>query len=223
MDYISHLFFSAMIVLVICSHHREKAEKNLPAGIEFNKETLRRICLDGDNWCITWSEDNSQITSLCEGIWIKFDYPEEGYFQNHLYRLTDKADNFQIEDIANYPVLRFDHGSPFSYGNISVDGTLYSTISKTPEDGWSGPFREIKLLKTTDNGETWYRIGKFGNELLLEGAMDSMRNVVNETEMFFLEEYRLPRCDQMAWPFSFVTFVQNGQNNSAAKDEYLHI
>ena len=56
-----------------------------------SKETISRIGIDGDNWCITWVEDGSQVTSLCDGIWLKLDYPEEGYFHNHLFRITGEA------------------------------------------------------------------------------------------------------------------------------------
>jgi len=47
---------------------------------------------------------------------------------------------------------------------LSVDGILYSVVSKTPGPGWSGPFRGIKLLKSADNGKTWCRVDRFGRE-----------------------------------------------------------
>ncbi len=50
-----------------------------------------------------------------------------------------------------------------------------------------------------------------------------MRNVVNEAEMFSLEEYGMPHQQQQAYPFSFFDFVQEGQANSAAKDDYIYI
>ncbi len=217
-------YLSTLIILMSgCSVKQQKENNKVPMGVEFQKKTLKRVGTDGDNWCITWAKDNSQITSMCDGIWMKLDYPDEGYFHNHLYRLIGEADNFQREDIPNYPVLSGEQGSWFGYGIISVDGNIYSTISKTPKDGWSGPFTGFKLLKSSDNGKSWYRINRSGEESLLNNRMDSMRNVVNEAEMFFLEEYGLPHHKQVAWPFTFVSFVQNGQNNSAARDGYIYI
>jgi hypothetical protein len=78
------------------------------------------------------------------------------------------------------------------------------------------------LLKSKDNGDTWYRVDRHGNERKL-GPRDSARNEVNPHEMFFLEEFGLPHQKQKAYPFSFVDFVKCGKNNSAAKDNYLYI
>ena len=50
-----------------------------------------------------------------------------------------------------------------------------------------------------------------------------MRNVVNREEMFFLEEYGMPHITKRAYPFSFVSFVQDGQDNKASKDGYIYI
>ncbi len=42
-------------------------------------------------------------------------------------------------------------------------------------------------------------------------------------EMFFWEESGKFLHGEMAYPFSFCSFVQNGKANSAAKDEYIYI
>ncbi len=192
--------------------------KKKPVGVQFHNETIKRLGGRGDNWCITWAKDNSQITSMCDGNWLN--NPVTGY-RNHLYRIIGDADDFQREDIPDYPVLS-DTISYFGYGIISVDGNIYSAVSKTPDVHWSGPFLGVKLLKSPDNGNTWFRVDRNGNELQLE-PLDSMRNVVNDAEMFSLEEYGLPHKEQLSYPFSYFDFVQCGQDNSAAKDDYLYI
>jgi hypothetical protein len=195
----------------------EIAHKGVPSGVIFHKDTLFRLDGRGDNWRPVWAADDSQIVPMCDGSWLGI----KGY-HNHLYRITGGPDKFLREDIPNYPDFSGGPGSWFGYGVVSVDGILYSAVSKTPGDSWSGPFRGIKLLKSQDNGDTWYRVDRQGNERKL-GPQDSARNEVNPKEMFFLEEFGLPHQRQEAYPFSFVDFVKSGKDNSSAKDDYLYI
>ena len=213
LKFVTVLVFIATL-LIGCNLTKQKK----PVGIEFHKETLKRLGERGDNWCITWAADNSQITSMCDGNWLN---DPEGGWRNHLFRVVGDADNFQREDIPKYPNLR-DTISYFGYGIVSVDGNIYSAASKTPGLSWSGPFRGVKLLKSPDNGSSWYRVDRNGNELQLE-VNDKMRDVVNNAEMFSLEENGLLHNEQLAYPFSYFDFVQCGKDNSAAKDEYLYI
>ncbi|WP_146947941.1 DUF4185 domain-containing protein [Cyclobacterium qasimii] len=199
----------------------EESKKAVPEGVTFNKETLKRLGASGDNWCLTWTADGSQMVSMCDGNWLdQKNYASQ--IHNHLYRIKGGPENFEREDLPNYPEFSGKEGSWFGYGIVAVNGTIYSAVSKTPGSAWSGPFTGVKLLKSTDNGESWSRVDREGNELLLT-AMDSMRNVVNEQEMFSLKEHGLPHQTQEAYPFSFFDFVQNGKDNSAAKDEYVYI
>ena len=212
---VSLLFFTG------CSRLQKIEKTDIPISVEFQKETLKRLGAGGDNWCITWVKDGSQITSMCDGNWLKLDN-KYGGFHNHLFRVLGESNGFQREDIPIYPDFSGGEGSWFGYGIVAVDDNVYSVVSKTPGESWSGPFTGIKLLKSSDNGNSWNRIDKQGNELFIT-AKDSMRNVVNNEEMFFLKEYGIPHQEQVAYPFSFVDFVQNGQNNSAAKDDYIYI
>ncbi len=218
MKKLTRLFALTFLLLSACSPHQKK---QLPTDVKFQKETIKRLGGNGDNWCITWAKDNSQITSMCDGNWLNIETPNDG-FHTHLFRIKGDAANFTREDIPNYPDFSGNDGSWFGYGIIAIDNTIYTTISKTPGESWSGPFRGIKLLKSTDNGKTWNRIDQNRNELFID-VNDSIRNIVNEKEMFFLEEYGVPHRQQTAYPFSFVSFVQDGQNNSANKDGYIYI
>ncbi len=189
-----------------------------PVGVDFHQDTLFRLGAHGDNWCITWAADDSQITSMCDGDWL-----DSGHgYHNHLFRILGGPDHFTREDLPGFPDFSGKEGSWFGYGIISVDGVLYSAVSKTPGTSWSGPFRGIKLLKSPDNGATWFRVDRHGNERRL-APLDEARNEVSEAEMFFLEEFGQPHVKQQAYPFSFVAFVQNGKDASAAKDDYIYI
>lgn len=192
--------------------------KPLPIGVIFHKETLYRSDGWGDNWCITWMADDSQIASMCDGNWLG----GKESFHNHLYRILGGPRNFERQDIPGYPQYVWGTGSWFGYGIVSVDGRLYSVVSKTPANQWSGPFRGIKLLTSADNGRTWYRVKRRGQQRQID-PRDESRNEVNLEEMFFLEEFGLPHQNKEAYPFSYVDFVKCGKDNNAAKDNYLYI
>ncbi len=208
----------AVLLLIIASQVGYAGIKPVPTGVVFCKNTLYRSDARGDNWCITWAADGTQITSMCDGNWLG----GKQSYHNHLYRVVGDPDDFARQDVPGYPQFVSKTGSWFGYGIVSVDGILYSVVSKTPANRWSGPFRGIKLLKSKDNGSTWYRVDRHGEERKI-GPWDDARNEVDADEMFFLEEFELAHQSQNAYPFSYVDFVKEGKDNSAAKDDYLHI
>ena len=217
-DRFSSSFCVTLFVLMVPSQVGHGRDKLTPTGVIFHRDTIYRSNNRGDNWCITWAADDSQVTSMCDGNWLG----GERSYHNHLYRIVGGPDGFSRRHIPGYPQFIWGTGSWFGYGIVSVDGVLYSVVSKTPASRWSGPFRGIKLLRSPDNGKTWCRVSRHGEERKI-GPFDDARNDVSETEMFFLEEYGLPHQQRRAYPFSFVDFVQQGKDHSAAKDDYLYI
>ena len=192
---------------------------SVPAGVTFHLDTIHRSVERGDNWCITWAADGSQVTSMDDGDWL---HSKEGGYHNRVYRISGGPTDFEREELVGYPDFSGTEGSWFGYGIVSVDGALYSAVSKTPGDSWSGPFRGVKLLKSVDNGRSWSRVDRHGNERPL-ASDDKARNLVSPEEMFSLEEFGRPHQTQEAYPFSFFDFVQHGRDHSAAPDEYLYI
>ena len=210
--------FSSLIAITIlfpsCGKNPPK-----PIDVSFHTETMTRIDDHGDNWCITWTHEGDQVTSMCDGNWLNGEY----HYHNHLYRIVGEADGFTREDIPEYPQFTYDHTGWFGYGVISIGKNLYSTVSKTPGEDWSGPFRGIKMLKSSDSGKSWYRVNSQGEERYLDPWDDSAREDISPEEMFFMEESGRFKRDRMAFPFSFCSFVQNGQANAAAQDDYIYI
>ena len=213
-----------LLILMACDNGvvvgQDNSQKSVPVKVNFQQETLKRIGRAGDNWCTTWAKDGSQITNMCDGNWTGGQEPS--FIHNNVYRITGEADSFEKSDILAYPDFSGEEGSWFGYGIVAVDDNIYCTISKTPGTSWSGPFTGLKILKSADNGETWHRVNRRGQEQLLEDK-GALRNVVNEEEMFFLKEHGKPHKKQEAYPFAFVSLVQNGQNGSASKDEFVYI
>lgn len=188
----------------------------VPTDVTFHKDTLFRSSGRGDNWCLTWAADGAQVTSMCDGSWLG----GETRFHTRLYRVLGGPDGFEVTDVPGYPSIVQGRGSWFGYGVLSVNGVLYSAVSKTPGDWWSGPFRGFKLLRSDDEGQTWDRVDRDGLRRRIEG---NAMNEVSPQEMFFLEEFGLRRKKQEAYPFSYVSFVQHGQDHSASPDGYVYI
>jgi hypothetical protein len=198
--------------------------KATPKNVYFRSETLYRSDGHGDTLCLTWADDDNQITAMCDGDWLSDAHRDEKkrQYHNHLYRIKGDASNFDRLDIPAYPALRSGEGGWFGYGIIAVDGDLYTAASKTPRLHWSGPFRGVKLLKSSDGGQNWHRVDRQGQERYL-APDDPARHVVDAIEMFTLEEFGRPHSEQQAYPFSYFDFVQHGKNNAAAPDDFLYI
>jgi hypothetical protein len=75
------------------------APQHVPTGVVFDSGHIYRSDNRGDNWCITWAADDSQITSMCDGNWLG----GKQSYHNHLYRIIGAPDDFSREDIPNYP------------------------------------------------------------------------------------------------------------------------
>jgi hypothetical protein len=143
-------------------------------------------------------------------------------YSNRLYRLVGGPDDFTREDIPAYPEFKFGARGWFGYGIASVDGAIYSFVSKCPKNSWSGPFRGMKLWISSDNGATWARVNAAGDERLI-GTTDDARHSIERDEMFFFEEEGVNAHGQIAYPFSFCDIAQHGRDNNAARDGYVYI
>lgn len=190
----------------------------VPVSVQFDTETLRRVPERGDNWCITWARDGSQITSMDDGDWFE----GGNTYHNRLYRIIGGSDDFSREEVVGYPRFVDEGKGWFGYGIYSVNGTLYSMVSRTPSHEWDGPFLGVKMLRSADQGKTWYRVNKDAQTRLLAPG-DTAREEVSAEEMFFLKEFGVNKHGKTAYPFSFCDFVQRGQDNAAAQDEFTYV
>lgn len=190
-----------------------------PVAVRFDLPTLKRIGGKGDNWCQTWAADDSVITAMSDGDWLSGEYR----YHSRLYKIYGDLNSFSRQEVHNYPRFHTDDDGWFAYGIVSVGGVLYSTVSKTQNAAWSeGPFRGVKMLRSYDNGASWSRVDRYNNDKPV-GAWDRSIQSVDAGEMFFKEEFGRHGSGKNAYPFSYLTFVQNGQDNRASKDGYVYM
>jgi len=208
-----------MTILLLPASSRSQNSTKQPTGVSFKLETLKRLGAKGDNWCITWAKDNSQITSMDDGNWLS---DEIGYHHN-IYRITGGSRDFERTRIPEYPKFVSAGEGWFGYGVCAIDDLIYSAVSRTQGENWSGPFRGIKLLKSSDNGDHWNRVSRDGSLRMVAPYDSAAREEITHEEMFFFEEHGRAHDGQMAYPFASIAFVQNGRANSAAKDQFIYM
>ncbi len=220
---------SLALLLLGCTPEQKNTggvdEPEITNGVSFYKETLRRVGtggVAGDNWCVTWANDDSQIISMDDGSWLD----PTGSYHNRLYKITGSSDfrhNSDVTEIENYPYFRDGGGERgwYGYGVVSIGNTLYTTLSLTPNTKFN-PFIGVKILKSPDNGENWYRVNKQGKERKL--STDNLANYETDSgEMFFDREFGKTGHGRTSYPFVWLSFVQNGKAAAASKDGYIYI
>ena len=184
-----------------------------PIGVIFDSASLVRSGRSGDNWCITWADDDHQYTAQDDGC----GWGGTTYWNNRVWRIRGDpaapglASSFEPEFLAgypNYPLPPGTTGGWYGYGIVSVDGTLYHLVTRCTDDRWSLPFVGAKLITSTDHGASWLlHDGRPAQDVCLDQAPGAM---------FFLHE-------EETWAFSQVSFVQCGKDNGDAKDDYVYL
>ena len=203
------IFF--LLHVISCDQSKRLEIKQVPIGVDFQKETLLRSGVKGDNWCITWSADGNQYTSMCDGMgWDTL----HGFHRTRVFRIGGDSDNFKPAYLDGYP-LAIDRTSWFGYGIVSVEGYLYNFLSQVPLDYWSGPFLGTKLIYSPDFGKRWFRH---------DGIEITGKTLSKDPEtMFFWKEAGRKRVDTIGYAFSQVSFVQMGQDNSRLIDDFVYM
>lgn len=204
----------------------EKPPVRTPIGVNLNTESLFRTkqFSFGDNWPLTWTADGNQMTSMSDGALV----PEGRTFHNMTYYIKGEADDFTYSKVLGYPEFlfgtpEFEHPGWYGYGIIAIDETIYSMVSKVPESSFYGPFLGVKMLKSTDNGASWYRVNRNGETRLIAATDFDGSHSVDVEDMFFWKEFGREINQRTYYPFSFLAFVQNGQAGRASPDGYIYI
>src|SRR5262245_34506451 len=127
------------------------------------EDTTLRLGGQGDNWHMSWADDDSQVVSLCDGSgWRGL---RRQSYNSRLYRIQGSPPDVRFEDVPGYPDLLSDADVPggygfsryYNFGTLWLDGAIYQYLS-TPNVPFSQSeprFVGAKLIYSPDNGETW--------------------------------------------------------------------
>lgn len=183
-------------------------------------DTILRLGGVGDNFHMTWTADDQQLTAVCDGTgWIE---PPNRLYNSRLFRIVGNPQSARFEDVPTYPDLIANVNSTevnryYGFGTIAVDGHIYQFLStpnhrffeKFAGDPMPGArFVGAKLIHSPDSGRTW-RNQDGSTPVRWESW--SERSCAN---MMFYEE------EQSA--FSLISILQMGQDYGDNKDGYVY-
>ncbi len=164
----------------------------------------------GDNWHMTWADDDKQYTSLCDGEGFNVSGDPQKYNNSRIYAITGNPPNHRFEYLPGYPQL--DGGSGFyNFGILALGGRIYSFLShmaKTPQHEYALAFAGARLIYSPDYGKTWQNH---------DGSPCTWENVKEpgqDHRLFFNEP------DDS---FSLLTVLQMGRDYEQNSDGYVYI
>ena len=184
-------------------------------GIQRLEATIHRSKCSGDNWHMTWADNDKQYVGLCDGGgWPDIPGYAAKSYNTRVYALNGDAQNHTVEHLPNFPDLL---GGPppdgsryYGFGILALDGHIYHFLSapnhpfRLPEPRFIG----AKLIYSPDNGQSWRN--QDGSALNWE--MWDARS--RENMVFFYEP---------SDAFSLITMLQMGKNYEHNTDGYVYI
>ena len=125
------------------------------------EETVLRLGGVGDDWHMTWADDDRQFVSLCDGTGLPGTPP--GNYNSRAYAVHGNPPDVRFEHLPGYPELSNMWGTPessryYNFGILALDGGIYQFLS-TPNHPFGEPeprFVGAKLIYSPDNGRTWH-------------------------------------------------------------------
>ncbi len=184
-------------------------------GIRRLDETTRRISGSGDNWHMTWANDDRQYVALCDGSgWPEIpDYTPKPY-NTRVFAINGDAANPTFEYLPGYPDLLTEEPPKinryYGFGIVAIKGYIYHFLS-TPNHPFDRPgarFVGAKLIFSPDNGRSWRN--QDGSVVRWEDWKER-----NSGNMVFFEE--------PGEAFSLLTVLQMGKNYGRNRDGYVYV
>lgn len=130
-------------------------------GLRRLEETTLRLGGVGDDWHMTWADDDRQYVSLNDGSGFP-GMPRNDY-NSRAYAVNGNPPDVTFEYLPGYPDLintwgTADSSRYYNFGILALDGRIYQFLS-TPNH----PFHEsrpkfvgAKLIYSPDNGKSWH-------------------------------------------------------------------
>lgn len=180
------------------------------------EETVVRLGGVGDNWHMTWANDDIQYVALCDGEgWP--DMPQTGEYNSRLYTISGNPPRPTFGYLPDYPDLVNTWNTPnssryYNFGILALDGFIYQflTCPNHPFLGEPEPrFVGAKLIYSPDNGRTW--CNQDGSSPVRWELWDER----SRENMVFFEE--------PGDAFSLLTVLQMGMNYRDNTDGFVYV
>ena len=178
------------------------------------EETTLRLGGAGDDWHMTWSDDDKQYFTLNDGTGFP-GMPQKKY-NSRAYAVSGHPPDVTFKYLPGYPDLVTTPGTSdsnryYNFGILALDGRIYQFLS-TPNHpfGEPGPrFVGAKLIYSPDNGKTW-RNQDGSTPVRWEHWEQRSR----ENMLFFYEPNDA---------FSLLTVLQMGRNYEHNRDGFVYL
>ncbi len=176
-------------------------------------DTIHRFGGHGDNWHMSWADNDKVYVSLCDGSGLPGTPP--GNFNSRMYAIAGDSPKLTFEYLSGYPNLTNEPNGLtnryYNFGTLALDGKLYQFLS-TPNHPFNEPqpkFVGAKLIYSPDDGQTWRN--QDGSSPVLWEKWDDR----SKQNMAFFEE--------PGDSFSLISVLQMGQNYSQNKDGFVYL
>ena len=191
-------------------------QTSIPKGVRRLEETSLRLGGEGDNWHMTWAQDDSQFVGLCDGrAWSDVPGYEGKDYNTRMFCILGDPPGVQFSHLPGYPDLLTEEPPNihryYGFGILALDDAVYHYLSTPNYPFLAGPnprFSGVKLIYSPDRGSSW--LNQDGSPVRWEKWEERDR-----TNMLFFNEN-----DQA---FSLLTVLQMGKNYSYNQDGYVYL
>jgi len=175
------------------------------------EDTIIRFGGNGDNWHMSWADNDKQYVSLCDGTGLPGTPP--GNYNSRIYAIRGNPPDVKFEFIPDYPELQCPTRY-YNFGILALDNKIFSFLSTTTIPWpWTeendARFIGVKLIYSPDKGKTWCNQDGSTPVKWEQGDERNNRNMI-----FYKEP---GDC------FSLLTVLQMGKNYSENTDGYVYI
>ncbi len=184
-------------------------------GIERLEHTTQRLGGHGDNWHMTWADDDRQYVSLCDGNGPP-GTPDDVYHNSRLYAIHGDPPDVTFEYLPGYPDLPGidapgESNRYYNFGVVAMRDRLYQFLSTPNHQFREGNSRFVgaKLITSPDSGDTW--LNQDGSSPVVWEPWDER----SRENMLFFEE--------PGDAFALLTVLQMGQGYRHNTDGYVYL
>ena len=186
--------------------------------IERLDDTIIKPTGIGDNWLMTWADDDNQFVSLNDGFgWDDIPEYTGKMYSSKVYIISGDPPEHRFKYLPGYPDCenKFNTASTYTryygFAILAVEGYIYHFLStpKEPYGAKGNAFIGVKLIYTEDNGKTWKNQDGSHPVQWEEWEKRDRNNM-----LFFYEPQNA---------FSLLSVLQMGKDYSLNKDGYVYI